>query len=160
MHIPNAVFQFCKYFGSGVIIATAFIHLLSPGADALASPCLNFAFQNYPFAFAFSMMAVFFTFIVELLAYRLGAQLATRLAYDPHLGGHHHAAEHHNDALTARQDASRLGLKIDEANGRSKEDMEKDAALISQEKEVEGLSAAAREILGVAILEFGVIFRE
>lgn len=56
--------SFAKYFGSGVIvristlssfnlsecdlkIATAFIHLLSPGLDALTRPCLSDAWRAY-----------------------------------------------------------------------------------------------------------------
>jgi zinc transporter 1/2/3 len=56
--VPAAVFDFAKFFGSGVIIATAFIHLLAPGVEALSSPCLNENFQNYPFAFAFAMITM------------------------------------------------------------------------------------------------------
>lgn len=56
--IPSSAFDFAKYFGSGVIIATAFMHLLEPGADELASPCLNENFQEYPFAFAFAMISL------------------------------------------------------------------------------------------------------
>ncbi|KAF7334697.1 ZIP-like iron-zinc transporter [Mycena venus] len=47
LHVPKFVFDFAKYFGSGVIIATAFIHLLSPGLDELSSPCLSPAWSEY-----------------------------------------------------------------------------------------------------------------
>lgn len=56
--VPSAVFDFAKYFGSGVIIATAFMHLLAPGAEELASPCLNQNFQDYTFAYAFAMISM------------------------------------------------------------------------------------------------------
>jgi hypothetical protein len=32
-NVPGAVFEFAKYFGSGVILTTAFMHLLEPAAD-------------------------------------------------------------------------------------------------------------------------------
>ncbi|TFY50701.1 hypothetical protein EVG20_g11376 [Dentipellis fragilis] len=38
---------FAKYFGSGVIIATAFIHLLDPAIDELSSPCLGSGWTEY-----------------------------------------------------------------------------------------------------------------
>lgn len=38
LKVPKGAFDFAKYFGSGVIIATAFIHLLSPGLSELTSP--------------------------------------------------------------------------------------------------------------------------
>ncbi|KAK0446894.1 ZIP-like iron-zinc transporter [Armillaria borealis] len=47
LHVPKFVFDFAKYFGSGVIIATAFIHLLSPALDALSSDCLADGWQAY-----------------------------------------------------------------------------------------------------------------
>ena len=39
--------RFAKYFGSGVIIATAFIHLLDPAIEALGNPCLTGAWTEY-----------------------------------------------------------------------------------------------------------------
>ena len=39
--------SFAKYFGSGVIIATAFIHLLSPALDELGSSCLTGTWTEY-----------------------------------------------------------------------------------------------------------------
>ncbi|KAJ9157134.1 Zinc-regulated transporter 1 [Coniochaeta hoffmannii] len=35
LHIPKAVYIFARYFGAGVIIATAFIHLLDPAYDEI-----------------------------------------------------------------------------------------------------------------------------
>lgn len=32
-NVPGAIFDFAKFFGSGVILTTAFIHLLEPAAD-------------------------------------------------------------------------------------------------------------------------------
>ena len=54
--VPVQVFDFCKFFGSGVIIATAFIHTLAPGAHSLSSDRLSEAFHNYDFASAFAMI--------------------------------------------------------------------------------------------------------
>jgi hypothetical protein len=39
--------RFAKYLGSGVIIATAFIHLLSPAISELTSPCLGDAWITH-----------------------------------------------------------------------------------------------------------------
>src|SRR4051794_30007641 len=43
LKIPEWVFFICKYFGSGVIVATAFIHLLGPAEEALTNPCQDSA---------------------------------------------------------------------------------------------------------------------
>ncbi|EPY53740.1 ZIP zinc transporter Zrt1 [Schizosaccharomyces cryophilus OY26] len=51
---PNAVityfYLFCRYFGSGVILATAFIHLLAPACKKLYDPCLSDLFGSYDWA--------------------------------------------------------------------------------------------------------------
>ncbi|KAA8567616.1 hypothetical protein EYC84_008091 [Monilinia fructicola] len=41
LSVPPLAFFITKYFGSGVIIATAFIHLLAPASENLTSPCLK-----------------------------------------------------------------------------------------------------------------------
>jgi len=88
------------------------------------------------------------TFFVELMAFRVGSKIAQNLAYDPHTGGHHHAAEHVGPRAAPIEDSA------------ENDSLEKKASLASdveQGKERE-LSAAASQILGVAVLEFGVIF--
>jgi len=55
-----------------VIIATAFIHLPSPAFTELGDPCLSTFWEvDYPWPAAFSMMAVFSLFLVELVAMRV-----------------------------------------------------------------------------------------
>ena len=41
IRIPEIVFEGTKYFGSGVILATAFVHLLAPAFAALTASCLS-----------------------------------------------------------------------------------------------------------------------
>lgn len=158
--VPEAVFNFAKYFGSGVIIATAFIHLLGPGIEELGSPCLNANFRAYPFALAFSMIAMFVLFFVELMSFRIGAGLASKLAYDPHLGGHHHATEHAIPRSGAAVPSAKDGDEIIDQNDspRTIEKASSDEEIGVVNPNEFALSAAASEILGVMILEFGVIF--
>ncbi|KAL6716720.1 low-affinity Zn(2+) transporter zrt2 [Lecanora helva] len=47
LKVPEWAFFMAKYFGSGVIIATAFVHLLAPANDALTNPCLTGAITDY-----------------------------------------------------------------------------------------------------------------
>lgn len=70
IRMPPICFFVAKYFGSGVIIATAFIHLLQPANEALSEDCLGGTFAEYPWAFAISLMTLFAMFFAELLAYR------------------------------------------------------------------------------------------
>ncbi|KDN41322.1 Zinc/iron permease [Tilletiaria anomala UBC 951] len=181
--VPRPVFDFAKYFGSGVIIATAFMHLLSPGVEELHSECLSPAFQNYDFAFAFAMISMFMVFIVELIAFRVGSSFAQSLAYDPHKGGHHHAAEH--STVMASTPASttvasaptttvvstnksqykhEVAANPPSSSSTDGDDaIAKDMLLTAEDPELAvgaavSPSAAASQILGVMILEFGVIF--
>ncbi|KAJ3577280.1 hypothetical protein NPX13_g3285 [Xylaria arbuscula] len=67
----DKLFFIAKYFGSGVIIGTAFLHLLSPAFEALRNPCLpDGPIKNYDFAAAITLIAVFVMFTLELLVSR------------------------------------------------------------------------------------------
>lgn len=171
LSINREAFDFAKYFGSGVIIATAFIHLLAPAAsdEELGSPCLSSDFQNYPFAFAFAMIAMFAVFVVEVLAFRVGSQYANKLAYDSHAGGHHHAMEHggnpnlaqekqhnHNAIKSVSSDDVENAAAVPGADSAAEAKMVADSSSTASTKL--DLTTQASEILGVMILEFGVVF--
>lgn len=86
MHVPPIAFFITKYFGSGVIIATAFIHvcpdcllpctmlmkskLLAPANEALTSPCLSGPITEYSWVEGIALMTVFTMFFIELMASR------------------------------------------------------------------------------------------
>ncbi|KAF8587582.1 ZIP-like iron-zinc transporter [Ramaria rubella] len=154
--IPPAVFDFAKYFGSGVIVATAFIHLLAPAADALTSSCLTGVWTQYPWAFAISMTAVFGIFFLELFAFRWGSSKLAKLgihAHDPH--GHDLESEGSHAAHGPESQVPRGKSSI---NHHSSE-----AAIPHQihhdDAKNEGvLDDAIAQVLGIAILEFGVVF--
>ncbi|KAL9016844.1 MAG: hypothetical protein Q9185_005842 [Variospora sp. 1 TL-2023] len=68
--VPPWAFFIAKYFGSGVIIATAFIHLLAPANEALGNECLTGPITDYPWVEGIALMAVFVLFFTELMAMR------------------------------------------------------------------------------------------
>jgi zinc transporter 1/2/3 len=143
LHVPKAVFDFAKYFGSGVIIATAFIHLLSPAISELTSPCLSPAWQVYPYPLALALLSVFSIFIVELVAFRWGtAKLAA-------LGVKHDAHGHGLGAHAAHGPEGRM-MNNDSNSEKINEDLES-----AQDSKVD--LGAAGQIIGVFILEFGVL---
>ncbi|RMD44353.1 hypothetical protein DV735_g818, partial [Chaetothyriales sp. CBS 134920] len=72
LRVPDATFFVCKYFGSGVIIATAFIHLLAPAVEALTDPCLTGPITEYAWVEGIILMTIFVLFFVELLVMRYG----------------------------------------------------------------------------------------
>lgn len=70
IRMPPICFFVAKFFGSGVIVATAFIHLLSPASDNLSNDCLGYPFDIYPFAFGICLIVLMLMFFLELIAYR------------------------------------------------------------------------------------------
>ncbi|KAJ2086387.1 hypothetical protein IW138_005715 [Coemansia sp. RSA 986] len=64
--VPSFVIQLGQFFGSGVIVSTAFIHLFPAATDALTNPCLGpFADKYGAWASLFAMAAVFTMHSVE-----------------------------------------------------------------------------------------------
>ncbi|KIJ14870.1 hypothetical protein PAXINDRAFT_169551 [Paxillus involutus ATCC 200175] len=147
--VPDAVFDFAKYFGSGVIIATSFIHLLSPALDELSSPCLSPAWLEYPYALAFAMLSLFSIFIIELVAFRWGtAKLAALgIKHDAHGHGVGSHAAHGPEIVSSHPTPS------DDNSAYEKHGSDIEASHQHADSDGSGMA----QIIGVFILEFGVL---
>ncbi|KAK4958341.1 low-affinity Zn(2+) transporter zrt2 [Elasticomyces elasticus] len=95
--VPEWLFFVARYFGSGVILATAFIHLLGPANDALSDPCLTGVIAEYPCVEGICLMAVFLMFLVELVTVRY-ARRSPGQSHDIEQT-HHGRANKDSDAL-------------------------------------------------------------
>ncbi|CDO68402.1 hypothetical protein BN946_scf184815.g49 [Trametes cinnabarina] len=179
--IPTRVFDTAKYFGSGVIIATSLIHLLDPAIDELSSPCLDPAWQDYPYALGICLVSIFFIFITELVAFRWGTAMLARLglAHDAHGHGLASHAAHGPETDQATQALSRkqqaepsLGqIKSDDVESQhshdrgsssphyphTHSDIEKHNGHHTHNHGHALGDSPAAQIIGVAVLEFGVI---
>ncbi|KAK6520547.1 hypothetical protein TWF506_000800 [Arthrobotrys conoides] len=171
-----------KYFGSGVIVATAFIHLLAPANEALTNPCLNDTVTGYPWAEGIALMAVSLLFFVELLA----TSFATLAIAG---GGHSHDDSHgHSLSRTKKRRVSlpgedhlshvRMHQSIEAgrsaeggALGSGSDSTEAVSEAISrgtplkpehkqhdEERALEASEDYASQLISVCIFEFGVIF--
>jgi len=151
LNVPKSVFEFAKYFGSGVIIATAFIHLLSPAIDELGSPCLSPAWQEYPYALALSILSIFGIFIIELVAFRWGTAKLTALdmEHDAHGHGVGSVAAHGPEGDDQR------GLEQTNGNRSYEKKNIDDVESLQVVRNMDDNAAA--QIIGVMILEFGVV---
>lgn len=69
LKMPDWCFFFGKFFGSGVIVATAFVHLLQPASESLSDPCLGGVLGEYPWAYGICLMSLFALFFGEACAY-------------------------------------------------------------------------------------------
>lgn len=174
--------RFAKYFGSGVIIATAFIHLLAPAFDALGSECLSGTWTEYDWAPAFALISVFGMFFAEVAAYRIGTKRLLRLgvaysshaddATDAHAHNHRHdpplavdtsGPDHpghvHPEAIPEAT-ANDIESTTHTHHGHAHVNKEKDIEQGSDDSSLNQLPSHAEivaQLLAVAVLEFGVI---
>ncbi|ANB15912.1 low-affinity Zn(2+) transporter ZRT2 [Sugiyamaella lignohabitans] len=95
IRMPPYAYFAAKYFGSGVIIATALIHLLQPANEALSDPCLGDQWAEYPYAFGICLFVMFLTFLLDIVSTRYFEQMGIVHDHGPSgLGiGHNHAHE-------------------------------------------------------------------
>ncbi|KAL2419313.1 Zinc-regulated transporter 1 [Exophiala dermatitidis] len=73
LHIPLYVYLFARYFGSGVIVATAFIHLLDPAYDEIGpASCVGMtgAWADYAWCPAIVLASVMVIFLMDFGAER------------------------------------------------------------------------------------------
>lgn len=68
--VPGWVFFIIRYLGSGVIVATGFIHLLAEGNAALTEECLGLPFVDYPWSEGIALMGVFTMFFFDIVAHK------------------------------------------------------------------------------------------
>lgn len=153
--LPSWMFFVAKYFGSGVIIATAFIHLLGPAEEALTNPCLTGPITEYSWVEGIVLMTIIVMFFVELMVMRYSFG-------DGHGHSHDHSHDDHSH-LSQSQDGEIKQVVPNDNKGhipgndhlshsRDHRDLEsaKEAALSPEEY--------AAQLTAVFILEFGIIF--
>ncbi|KAF1974271.1 ZIP zinc/iron transport family [Bimuria novae-zelandiae CBS 107.79] len=154
--IPESLFFIAKYFGSGVIIATAFIHLLAPANEALGNPCLTGVIKEYPWPEGIALITIFLMFFLELMTMRFA-----------NFGGEHshgHSHEQHDSA--SLEDRAKAAPREESHGHQLGEDhlghtrSHTDNAELDSDYEAQGIipETYAAQMTAIFILEFGVIF--
>lgn len=159
--VPKMAFFVCKFVGTGVIIATAFMHLLVPAVENLTDECLEDRLGGYDWAEAIALMTVMVMFFVEMLAARLSNE----------------DIEHNHD-YDAELDPSMdvLAMKKPQEGGSGNSDLTTDVESGAQaepgyapggeshlahgreHKEGDSNGGLGGQLLAIFILEFGVVF--
>ncbi|KAF2654135.1 low-affinity zinc ion transporter-like protein [Lophiostoma macrostomum CBS 122681] len=168
--VPDWAFFIAKYFGSGVIVATAFIHLLAPANEALGNPCLEGVITKYPWPEGIALMTIFVMFFLELMTMRY----ASFGEEDGH--GHSHS---HSPTVAHTSAGDSISLEGrnkyadipeggdnqhhhhtpgDDHLGHSRD--HRDNAALGSDWEQRGIvpETYAAQLTAIFILEFGVIF--
>ena len=178
IRLPDWCFFIAKFFGSGVIVATAFIHLLEPANDALTNECLGGTFAEYPWAFGISLMMLFVLFFTEIVSHFYISK-----AYDD--GDHQHGVVDYKDNVSddisleayerdsQKEDIEAFAMtrdptsQIEQANQQSMmpganhyshNDDHVDRSHLQTPQERDTAERYASQILAVFILEFGIVF--
>ncbi|USP77363.1 hypothetical protein yc1106_04637 [Curvularia clavata] len=104
--VPHQFLFISRHFGTGVLIATAFVHLLPTAFESLTHPCLPYFWnKRYPAMPGFiAMTAVFVVVGIEMFFASRGA-------------GHVHSTGYENLGLDASQNASRPAHKRSHSYG-------------------------------------------
>lgn len=154
MKVPEWTFFIAKYFGSGVIVATAFIHLLAPANEALTSPCLSGPITSYDWVEGIALMTIFSLFFVELMVMRY-------VRFEAHS---HDDDDHHLESAPAKLEESpepleRPGSRSVHARGEDHLGHTR-AHIDNEEADNKHVSAEdfAAQMTAIFILEFGIIF--
>lgn len=148
LRIPVYVYLFARYFGAGVIVATAFIHLLDPAYDAIGPHtcvALTGAWGDYPWCAAIVLTSVTFIFLLDL-----GAERYVQMKYGIDTDQDLQAAVT-NDTNDKRKPSLTPDSQATEAyKERFLEDSDSDS--IARQR------SFRQQIAAFLILEFGVIF--
>jgi zinc transporter 1/2/3 len=145
---PKWCFFIAKYFGSGVIIATAFIHLLAPAEEALTNDCLTGPITEYSWVEGIVLMTIIVLFFVELMVMR----------YSSFGQGHVHDEEGHSHIQIEEPTVSEVGenknhIVGEDHLGHGREHHDSDS-----EKGPQAAEDYTAQLTSIFILEFGIIF--
>ncbi|KAF5970172.1 membrane zinc transporter [Fusarium coicis] len=152
--VPKMTFFICKFIGTGVIIATAFMHLLVPAVENLTDPCLEDRLGGYDWAEAIALMTVIVMFFVEMLAARLSnADME-----------HNHSMEFDHELdpamdFIAKKQPSNPDIENGDRRGSGyAPGGDSHLAHGREHKEGDAQGGLAGQLLAIFILEFGVVF--
>ncbi|GAA5836586.1 hypothetical protein JCM9279_000435 [Rhodotorula babjevae] len=162
--VPGGVFDFAKFFGSGVILATGLIHLLEPAVDAIgegntrsAGGCISDAWGEYPYPFALCLFSLFCTFVVQIVCFRLGTQRLQKLSggATPHI----HVAGHGGHVDAPPQDIESSPTASGTSHDMEKHDMSPSSSSldVGSYRDAMEENPVVAQLSGVLTLEFGVV---
>lgn len=176
VHVPKMAFFICKYVGTGVILATAWLHLLDPAIENLDDPCLESRLGDYPWPLAIGLWTVLVMFFVEFMAsrriddqsdYMTSSLPSPELDPSVDLMGQKKQPDAEHKSISAASDVEQ-GTVLPEGNDSNIPGRDGDVSyppggqdhLAHRHSHEEGDShgSLSGQLLSIFILEFGVVF--
>ncbi|CAI7590768.1 unnamed protein product [Penicillium glandicola] len=145
LRIPLYVYLFAKYFGAGVIIATAFIHLLDPAYDEIGgNSCVGLTghWADYSWCPAIVLTSLMLVFLMDF-----GAERWVEVKYGV-------CREDPEPIMASGVEAHRVDSRVSAPHSADKHVKE----IESQTEELAIERSVKQQISALLILEFGVIF--
>lgn len=184
LHLPHWLYFFARYFGSGVIVATAFIHLLYEAHVNLSSPCLSDTFRQFPYAFGIALVGIFATFLIEIVTkYKVSRKHGIKNAGGITESGCSHgpaalATSTERNIFAVKHNTTDSGPRIacteDEEAGHARvekvsgsetnrgtsvhEVPKPDTRVDNSDSDGEGDAKLALQVSNICLLEFGIVF--
>jgi zinc transporter 1/2/3 len=149
--VPAWAFFIAKYFGSGVIVATAFIHLLAPAEEALTNPCLTGPITEYSWVEGIVLMTIIVLFFVELMVMRFSSFGAGHVHDEE---GHSHTQLENSEPEVTEVSQTKSYIPGEDHLGHSREHHDAD----DSENDKAAIEDYAAQLTSIFILEFGIIF--
>lgn len=145
LRIPVYVYLFARYFGAGVIVATAFIHLLDPAYDEIGpASCVGMTghWADYSWCPAIVLTSMMMVFLMDF-----GAERYVEIKYGI-------CREDPEPIMSTGGEVRRVDSRV---SGRHADDKQA-KEIESQSEEVAIERSVRQQIAALLILEFGVIF--
>lgn len=149
LRVPVYVYLFARYFGAGVIIATAFIHLLDPAYAAIGpNTCVGMTghWADYPWCPAIVLLSVMIVFLLDF-----GASRYVEKKYG------FQEERNTQEAVTGQPDRTLSPLVKNDMEVQAKEKFSPDD-WSEDDDPIELERSFKQQISAFLILEFGVIF--
>lgn len=163
LRIPKTVYVIAKNFGSGVIIATAFIHLMDPAYGAIGpQSCVGSTgnWSKYSFAPAIMLGGATFTFIIDTYSDFFAQRWRESRGIFAH--GHSHNVD---DVILGEAAPETAGGQVEAISPYASSNGEAGSSKNKERNVMEDVSSQNSDlfnfysqIYGFMILEFGVIF--
>jgi len=147
-----------KFFGSGVIIGTAWMHLLSPAEGALSDPCLEARLGEYDWAMAIAGMTLMVMVLVQVIVNKFGPSEEATVAEKPRDIGRFKLRQASLDASVDVESNAGIFRAARTNGARSNSDATTHENHNREPSECPSHTAFAGRLTAIFILEFGVVF--